>query len=73
MKLRVLKTMNVVIMLLGGCWATTRAFEGHYGHESAQDYSNEWVVRLEGGPDVAELLAVQLGYDFIGPVSHFIK
>jgi hypothetical protein len=54
-----------VLLLLGGCCA----FEGHQGHEDAQHYSNEWLVRLEGGPDVAESLALQLGYEFLGQVS----
>jgi hypothetical protein len=54
-----------VLLLLGGCCA----FEIHHGHETAQDYSNEWIVRLEGGPEVAESLALQLGYEFLGSVS----
>jgi hypothetical protein len=56
----------VLVLLLGGCWA----FQGHHGHETAQHYSNEWLVRLEGGPHVAQLLATQLGYEFLGSVSH---
>ncbi|XP_023717967.1 neuroendocrine convertase 1 isoform X2 [Cryptotermes secundus] len=56
--------LGVLVLLLGGCWA----FEWHHGHETTQHYSNEWMVRLEGGPDVAQLLAVQLGYDFLGSV-----
>jgi len=55
----------VVLLLLGGCCA----FEIHHGHETAQDYSNEWIVRLEGGQEVAESLALQLGYEFLGSVS----
>jgi len=51
--------------MLGGCCA----FDVHHGHETAQHYSNEWIVRLEGGPEVAESLALQLGYEFLGTVS----
>jgi hypothetical protein len=54
-----------VLLLLGGCCA----FEVHHGHETAQHYSNEWIVRLEGGPEVAESLALQMGYEFLGTVS----
>jgi len=54
-----------VLLLLGACCA----FEVHHGHETAQQYSNEWIVRLEGGPEVAESLALQLGYEFLGSVS----
>lgn len=55
----------LVVLLLGGCWA----LDGHHGHETTPHYSNEWLVRLEGGPDVAELLALELGYEFLGSVS----
>jgi len=54
-----------VLFMLGGCCA----FDVHHGHETAQHYSNEWIVRLEGGPEVAESLALQLGYEFLGTVS----
>jgi hypothetical protein len=67
MELRVLKTVPLVV-LLGGCWA----LDGHHGHETTPHYSNEWLVRLEGGPTIAELLAVELGYEFLGSVSGFI-
>lgn len=30
---------------------------------------DEWVVRLEGGPEVASLLALRSGYTHVGPVS----
>jgi hypothetical protein len=60
---------RMLVLLLGGCWA----FEGHHGHETTQHYSNEWVVRLEGGPDIAQLLAEQLGYEFLGSVSHSLR
>jgi hypothetical protein len=59
----------VLLLLLAGCCA----FEDHHGHETAQQYSNEWVVRLEGGPEVAEILALQLGYEFLGSVSYALS
>ncbi|XP_015432292.1 PREDICTED: neuroendocrine convertase 1-like [Dufourea novaeangliae] len=35
------------------------------------DRSEEWVVRLEGGPQVSSLLALQSGYRHLGPVLGF--
>ncbi|XP_021936624.1 neuroendocrine convertase 1-like isoform X2 [Zootermopsis nevadensis] len=67
MEARVLKTGTLVALLLVGCWA----LDGHHGHETTPHYSNEWLVRLEGGPDVAELLALELGYVFLGSVMGF--
>ncbi|KAK7866825.1 hypothetical protein R5R35_005255 [Gryllus longicercus] len=43
----------------------------HRGQETAQRFSNEWVVRLEGGPRAARALADELGYDFHGHVLGF--
>lgn len=56
----------VLLLLLGSCCA----FEGHHGLETAQHFNNEWLVRLEGGPEVAESLAQELGYEFLGSVSY---
>ncbi|CAL7950535.1 unnamed protein product [Xylocopa violacea] len=39
------------------------------GHRDEQ--REEWVVRLEGGPQVASLLALQSGYKHLGPVLGF--
>lgn len=41
----------------------------HTGQENAEYYSNEWVVRLAGGREVAELIAEQMGYKLLGEVS----
>ncbi|XP_066583337.1 neuroendocrine convertase 1-like [Prorops nasuta] len=37
----------------------------------SKEYTNEWVVRIEGGPQVAALLASQSGYTYLGPVLGF--
>lgn len=34
-------------------------------------YPEEWVVRIEGGAQVASLLALQYGYKNVGLVSHY--
>lgn len=44
---------------------------GHQGQEYVKHYSNEWVVRLEGGPEIAELIAAQMGYKLLGQVMGF--
>ena len=36
---------------------------------AAAHFTNEWAVRVEGGPRVASLIADQMGYSFKGPVS----
>nr|XP_031848985.1 neuroendocrine convertase 1-like [Nomia melanderi] len=41
----------------------------HAGHRG--DRREEWVVRLEGGPRVSSLLALQSGYRHLGPVLGF--
>ncbi|XP_058803748.1 neuroendocrine convertase 1-like isoform X1 [Phymastichus coffea] len=38
---------------------------------ASQRVNEEWVVRLEGGPQVAALLALQSGYQHLGPVLGF--
>lgn len=40
----------------------------HDGTETANDYSNEWVVNLEGSEEAASFLAAQLGYENVGEV-----
>lgn len=42
----------------------------HVGHETADEFSNEWVVKIEGGPRVAQSLADELGYEFLGEVRY---
>ncbi|XP_047121260.1 neuroendocrine convertase 1-like [Schistocerca piceifrons] len=43
----------------------------HDGVQNALHFSNEWVVRLEGGPRAAGALAQELGYVFLGAVPGF--
>ncbi|XP_014213417.1 neuroendocrine convertase 1-like isoform X2 [Copidosoma floridanum] len=55
---------------------TSRQEEGQqrYRDNHRQDRENtpeEWVVRLEGGPEVASLLALRSGYSHLGPVLGF--
>lgn len=49
----------------------------HNGLEKAKDFFNEWTVEVYGGEDVAQLVALELGYLYGGPVSggfsgHFV-
>lgn len=37
------------------------------------NHREEWVVRIQGGPQVASLLALQSGYRHLGPVCQSIK
>lgn len=41
----------------------------HNGLETSRDLIDEWTVEVEGGDQVAQLIALQLGYAFEGPVS----
>lgn len=50
--------------------ATVSGIGAHQGLQNAQHFSNEWVVRIVGGPYIAELLAEELGYTLIGHVSN---
>ena len=40
----------------------------HDGRTDTDSFSNEWVVHLEGGANVADLIALRLGYVNIGEV-----
>ena len=40
----------------------------HDGKDSAVEFSNEWVVHLEGAKNAADLLALKLGYENLGEV-----
>lgn len=35
----------------------------------AGNYQNEWVLRINGGADVASLLAKRFDYTYLGPVN----
>ena len=40
----------------------------HDGRSETDAFSNEWVVHLVGGGDVADLIALRLGYVNMGEV-----
>lgn len=41
----------------------------HNGLEHAEHFMNEWTVQVEGDEEVAQLIALELGYVYGGPVS----
>lgn len=41
----------------------------HNGKETSKSFVNEWIVEMEGGEEVAQLVALELGYEYGGPVS----
>lgn len=41
----------------------------HNGREHARNYMNEWTVEVDGTEEVAQLVALELGYVYGGPVS----
>ncbi|XP_052742405.1 neuroendocrine convertase 1 isoform X2 [Bicyclus anynana] len=43
----------------------------HSGREYAKDFSNDWTVEVDGGDEVAQLVALQLGYEYGGPIQGF--
>ncbi|KAK6643780.1 hypothetical protein RUM43_000043 [Polyplax serrata] len=62
---------NIPILLFtfASFWAYSIA--RYYDQEYAKPYTNEWVVRMEGGEEVAELISTELGYTFLGKVIGF--
>nr|XP_050869949.1 neuroendocrine convertase 1-like [Vespula vulgaris] len=42
-----------------------------YVYVNAGNYQNEWVLRINGGADVASLLAKRFDYTYLGPVHGF--
>lgn len=52
-----------VLALLGlGLWA-------HEGSAQEDDFTNQWAVHIEGGPEVARTVAEDLGYGYGGQVG----
>ena len=41
----------------------------HDGRDASSDFSNQWIVHLEGSSEAADLLAMKLGYKNLGEVS----
>lgn len=42
----------------------------HDGRETANSYDGEWIVEVVGGEEVAQLVALEHGYKYEGPVSY---
>lgn len=42
----------------------------HNGLEHANSFLDEWTVEIRGGEEVAQLVALELGYVYGGPVSY---
>ena len=59
----------VIFLLLNQCSAL------HDGRELAEDYSNEWVVHLDGSNSSfdPDFLATELGYQNMGEVRYNLK
>ncbi|XP_034178755.2 neuroendocrine convertase 1 isoform X3 [Osmia lignaria lignaria] len=60
---------SVYFWLVVWCIVASRFFTSILGHHS--DHREEWVVRIEGGSQIASLLALQSGYKHLGPVLGF--
>ncbi|XP_045513292.1 neuroendocrine convertase 1-like [Pieris brassicae] len=45
--------------------------EVHNGFNSIKDYIDEWTVEVPGGEEVAQLVALELGYEYDGPILGF--
>lgn len=43
----------------------------HNGRENSMFFIDEWTVEVDGGEEVAELVALDLGYEYGGPVSEY--
>jgi len=43
----------------------------HDGREASSDFSNQWIVHLEGSSEAADLLAMKLGYKNLGEIDTF--
>lgn len=56
-------TFIVILMLICASKAN------HDGRELCEDFSNEWVVHLEGSSEGANILANDLGYENMGEVT----
>ena len=49
-------------------WLSVVCHAIHDGRERASDFSNEWIVNLEGDEQAADLVADTLGYENLGAV-----
>ncbi|XP_046431301.1 neuroendocrine convertase 1-like [Neodiprion fabricii] len=66
-------SLNAYICLTSLCLRLSAATPAESVGTSAtpEEYENEWVVRVDGGPEIAALLALQSGYKHLGPVLGF--
>ena len=62
------KWLLLAILFIAGKFEVS-AF--HDGREILPEFSNEWVVHLEGPEEAADNLADTLGYENIGEVRYF--
>lgn len=49
-----------------------RFYAEHDGSDTATDFSNEWIIRVDGNEDSADLLAIKNGYENMGEVNIYI-
>jgi len=68
----------IVVTQLGVSLKSVLAFvEGsshhhlHDGRDASSDFSNQWVVHLDGSSEAADLLAMKLGYKNLGEIDMF--
>lgn len=61
----------VVATVLSRTWAPEEHsyYDVHSGLETSGQLLDEWTVVVDGGEQVAELIALELGYEFGGQVS----
>ena len=43
----------------------------HDGSEGSSDFSNQWIIDLDGSTEAADLLAMKLGYKNLGEVRTY--
>ena len=43
----------------------------HDGRDASSEFSNQWIVHLDGSSEAADLLAMKLGYKNLGEVCVF--
>lgn len=45
----------------------------HNGAEHAKSFADEWTVQVDGGEEVAQLVALEFGFVYGGPVSSCVS
>lgn len=61
--------MNDLMNLFIRFWVLLPLAFGQSEQEKAKFYSNEWVIRVEGGQEMAQMISAELGYKFLGKVN----